>query len=186
MMNRRRLGGKDIHLDANSLRVLWKVDAGGGLFPQFVITHGHTNVTDGTDNANWSGASVKMDDLKNINCQGAFIIPAGYAGETITIEALAAVNSVVNANLYLYADVSYKPVGDATTTTDFYNGGAFFTLNPSTEGWDVGDWYAIASITLSTPAAGDLVFPYFQRDASHVNDTYGTHMRFLGWRITWT
>src|SRR3990172_4410098 len=86
---------------------------GGGLFPQFVVTHGHTNVTDGTDNLNWNGASVKMIDLKNIICQGAFIIPAGYAGETCTIEALVLVNGVVNANLYLYAEINYSEIDSA-------------------------------------------------------------------------
>jgi len=159
---------------------------GGGLFPQFVVSHSHQNVTDGTHNANWSGPSILLADTKRINCYGRFIIPSTFSGETITIEHVISSNSPgANQNVYLYADANYGGCDEALVHWDPQNPpGNYVEYNMT--GYVNPRRICIMSYSLTVPSIGDVIDLWFERNAPNALDTWdGKTIRFWGWKITW-
>jgi hypothetical protein len=187
MMNRRRLGSKDIHLDANSLRPLWLADAGGGNFPEFIpAIAGYDSTL-----ASAIFIDVGLGVTLGINLPGGneadgggwFKTPAGYTG-TLTVTPLITFWNSAGGNIRVVMQYKVRPIdGDDGT----YTSGTETTVTlPSGTGThpSAGDAMSLSSIAASVSiSAESIVMLNMYRDGDDVLDTYADQIDIWGFKV---
>lgn len=107
---------------------------------------------------------------------GEFLVPVDYVSD-MTIQPI--VVSAATGDIYASGHVYYSAVGETWDGHDdqLANAARAITLNKHNG--------ATASMTLSTPAAGDIVHVQFTRTGDNVLDTVGNTVFFIGWMVTY-
>ena len=180
MRRRYRLGGKDLHLDANSLRVLWKGDAGGGgnspvWVPSLVGWNSTTSALVYPTASVSSPNGILMSTTENIRAYGWFATPAGYSG-TITVSAIfrstAGTGNIRLLNDILFTDYFTSLGPDATSGN---------TLVPAA---GAAGAYKVLPISVALTAQAAVRLACL-RSGSHTDDTYSQSLFFFGWEVVY-
>ena len=186
MMNRRRLGSKDIHLDANSLRVLWKGDAGGGNFPQFVTPMYGWNFTDSVQipltSSGRTSFEIELPADKTAAGIGSLITPTGYTGTvTISTVVLIPTNIAVKFRTNIVNKWQVQSGGGGEWPVDSTSG-LSSDEEVDTSGASNNTLYAVASRQLTVT---EQVFLFFQgtRLGLDAFDTWNQSIKLHGWLI---
>ena len=176
MMNRRRLGSKDIALDANSLRVLWKGDTGGTNYPLFVQPVSVLDISTSTFYPiEWYGA--KLVNGGDYEAYGFFMTPAAAS---ITITPVLNVTADGTARNIRCKTSRLSAVDDAqaaASTTGF----ATVAIPSGTNNFIY--FHAIAQTLTWSASASEFVQLSFYRDAGVAADTVEADIYLMGWKL---
>ena len=180
MMNRRRLGSKDIHLDANSLRVLWLADAGGSNFPQFVpVTRGFNDSTSAQiEGIAGSGGleGPRLPDGADAYGMALMMTPSGYTG-TLTVTPVIRHTAGVSGDIRM------------ASTYQTWDNGPSFTLGTETTIAlaDANEEKALTDISINIAIDTDptwIVLGMY-RDGNDVLDTFGNYINAEGFIVSY-
>jgi len=183
MMNRRRLGSKDIYLDANSLRVLWKGDVGGGNnYPKFITPF--SGYRDGSPVALYFWGAFLADNEYD-EAFGGFISPVAA---TITLTPVVLFTSDGSAHdIYCQTGWDFGGCGDALLSNTPGAGLGGFDAIELPAGTNNYEYLICLSQTVSFAVdANDFVQAYFARDATDVADTLGASCYLFGWKVAYS
>jgi len=171
MMNRRRLGSKDIHLDANSLRPLWLADAGGGGTVFVQPASGYDEDAGAFVDRNDGTYLFRITGVQDISVHGVGRAPKANPSCSVIINH----NSDENGYIYCNLSLTYYIIGGILTTT-----ATGFTQVAMVASFPDQSNVKIMTTTLTGASAGDLVRFFFRRDANHASDTNNDRIDVLG------
>ena len=117
--------------------------------------------------------AVDLPDAHNSQAVAIFSVPQDYASD-LTVTAV--VSPEIGGNAYVYTVTEYGPCG-----TVFDNRRSITGYSPISVTQNF--WNCINSLTLTAPAAGDMVLARFYRSATDPLDTIAGDLYVFGFQV---
>lgn len=135
------------------------------------------NASDSTVIVRTTHRGLAFIDNKICQAGADFLVPDDFQSG---MSVKAVVRPGANGNAYLSRVVYYGACGEALDTHDDSIGWTAIAVATADENNCIGE------IALSAEAIGDIVSLFYQRDATHVDDTVAGTVNFVGWLIEYT